>query len=72
MQLSNRQCRLAARPEGLPRPSDWAFADEVVADIGDREFLVGVEYLPIDMHLFRGENTGKLVTALSPSAGGGE
>ncbi|HEX6352647.1 NADP-dependent oxidoreductase [Actinophytocola sp.] len=48
MQLINRQCRLAARPVGLPQPSDWTFADEAVADIGDGEFLVAVEYVSID------------------------
>lgn len=48
MQLINRQCRLAAQPTGLPQKSDWSFTDDVVTDIGEREFLVAVEYLSID------------------------
>lgn len=48
MPLTNSQCRLAARPVGLPRPSDWTFTDDVVPDVGDGEFLVAVEYLSID------------------------
>jgi NADPH-dependent curcumin reductase len=48
VQLTNRQCRLAARPQGLPRASDWECVDDAVADVGDRQFLVGVEYLSID------------------------
>ncbi|XVQ07434.1 NADP-dependent oxidoreductase [Spirillospora sp. CA-255316] len=48
MSLTNRQCRLAARPVGLPQPSDWALTDEVVPDVGEGEFLVAVEYLSID------------------------
>ena len=48
MQLKNRQCRLAARPSGLPQASDWSFVDDVVPDIEEGEFLVSVEYLSID------------------------
>lgn len=48
MSIRNRQCLLAARPVGLPQPSDWAFADCVVADLVDGEFLVAVEHLSID------------------------
>ena len=40
MTLTNLQCRLAARPSGLPKPSDWSFVEEPVPEPGDGEFLV--------------------------------
>jgi NADPH-dependent curcumin reductase len=48
VQLINRRCRLAARPDGLPRPSDWTCDDAAVAELVDGELLVGVEFLSID------------------------
>ena len=33
--MQNRQYRLAARPVGLPKPADWQFTTESVADPAD-------------------------------------
>ncbi len=48
MTRTNLQCRLAARPNGLPAPSDWSFAEERAPEPGEGEFLVGVEHISID------------------------
>ena len=44
----NVQCRLAARPTGLPKPSDWSFVEEPVSEPADGQFLVQVEHLSVD------------------------
>jgi NADPH-dependent curcumin reductase len=44
----NHQFRLAARPVGLCKPSDWEFTDEPVSEPGDGEVLVKVRYLSMD------------------------
>ena len=44
----NTQCRLAARPVGLPNPSDWDFVEEPAPEPGDGQFLVEVEYISLD------------------------
>jgi NADPH-dependent curcumin reductase CurA len=46
--LVNAQCRLAARPVGLPQPSDWSYVEEPAPEPGDGEFRVQVEYLSLD------------------------
>jgi NADPH-dependent curcumin reductase CurA len=48
MDLVNHQFRLAARPVGLPKPSDWEYTEEPVAEPGDGEVLVKVLYLSLD------------------------
>jgi hypothetical protein len=40
--LVNTQCRLATRPVGLPKPSDWQIVDEPAGSPADGEFLVRV------------------------------
>ncbi len=55
----NRQCRLAARPTGLPTPDDWALVDEPVESPGDGQFLVRVEYLSIDPAMRTWMNAGR-------------
>ena len=44
----NRQFRLAARPVGMPKPSDWTFAEEPVPDPADGTFVVKVLYISLD------------------------
>ncbi|MGA2321535.1 MAG: NADP-dependent oxidoreductase [Solirubrobacteraceae bacterium] len=44
----NRQFRLAARPVGLPKPTDWSQTEEPVPEPGDGEVLVKVLYLSLD------------------------
>jgi NADPH-dependent curcumin reductase len=44
----NHQVRLAARPSGLPQPSDWSFTDEALPTPGAGEFVVEVSFLSLD------------------------
>ncbi|MDQ6835124.1 MAG: NADP-dependent oxidoreductase [Actinomycetota bacterium] len=44
----NHQLRLAARPEGLPKPSDWDLTEEAVAEPGDDQVVVKVGFLSLD------------------------
>jgi NADPH-dependent curcumin reductase CurA len=48
MEAVNHQYRLAARPVGLPKPSDWEYTEEPVPEPGEGEVLVKVEYLSLD------------------------
>jgi NADPH-dependent curcumin reductase CurA len=48
MSQLNHQIRLAARPSGLPEPSDWELTAEPVPVPGPGEFVVAVEYVSID------------------------
>jgi NADPH-dependent curcumin reductase CurA len=44
----NHQIRLAARPSGLPKRSDWNFTEESVKDPAEGEIVVKVQYLSLD------------------------
>jgi hypothetical protein len=46
--LMNRQVRLAARPQGLPKPSDWKFTEEAVREPAEGELLVEVSHISLD------------------------
>ncbi len=46
--IANRQFRLAARPVGLPKASDWTLVDEPVREPGEGEFLVRNAYISLD------------------------
>jgi len=48
MTVTNQQVRLAARPSGLPKPSDWELTTEAVPPPGSGEFVVAVSHLSID------------------------
>ena len=48
MTLLNHQIRLAARPSGLPTPSDWELTTGPVPVVGPDEISVAIEYLSID------------------------
>jgi len=48
MSTINHQVRLAARPSGLPRPTDWSLTTENVPDPGPGEFVVAISHLSID------------------------
>ncbi len=48
MSLINRQVRLAGRPSGLPRASDWEHASESVPAPGPGHFVVAISHLSID------------------------
>ena len=59
MTLVNAQIRLAARPIGLPEPSDWSYLEEPAPEAGDGEFLVKVEYISIDPAMRSWMNAGR-------------
>jgi NADPH-dependent curcumin reductase CurA len=44
----NHQFRLAARPVGMPKRSDWTYAEEHIREPGDGEFLVKILYISLD------------------------
>jgi NADPH-dependent curcumin reductase CurA len=44
----NAQLRLAARPEGLPKDSDWEYVEEPAPEPDDGQVLLGVEYVSLD------------------------
>jgi NADPH-dependent curcumin reductase CurA len=44
----NAQWRLAARPVGLPKASDWEYVEEPAAEPEDGQFRVAVEYVSLD------------------------
>ena len=48
MSAINRQVRLAGRPSGLPRATDWEFTSEDVPAPGPGSFVVEVTHLSID------------------------
>jgi len=57
--MTNHQVRLAARPVGLPKRSDWQFTEEPVAEPKEGEFLVQVQYLSLDPAMRGWMNEGK-------------
>jgi len=59
MTLTNTVCRLAARPVGLPKVSDWQINDEPAAAPVEGEFLVQVEYLSVDPAMRTWMNAGR-------------
>jgi NADPH-dependent curcumin reductase len=48
MPETNRQVRLAARPSGLPRRTDFEFTSEAVPAAGPGEFVVAISHLSLD------------------------
>src|SRR5271163_175591 len=48
MSSTNTQVRLAARPAGLPKDSDWEIVEEPVPTPGDGEFTVAISHLSLD------------------------
>ncbi|HZW12366.1 MAG TPA: NADP-dependent oxidoreductase [Noviherbaspirillum sp.] len=57
--ITNQQIRLAARPVGMPKQSDWKFTTEPVRDIADGEVLVKTLYLSLDPAMRGWMNEGK-------------
>ena len=55
----NRQFRLAARPLGLPKRSDWNFVEEPLPTPADGEFVVRVLYISLDPAMRGWMNEGK-------------
>jgi NADPH-dependent curcumin reductase CurA len=48
MSVSNRAFRLATRPVGQPKSSDWTFAEEPIRELAEGEILVEVRYISLD------------------------
>ena len=46
--MMNKQVRLAARPEGLPKDSDWSFDETPVPEPGEGEVLVKISHISLD------------------------
>ena len=46
--MTNHQIRLAARPSGIPKPSDWELTEEPVPEPAPGELVVANQYLSID------------------------
>jgi NADPH-dependent curcumin reductase CurA len=59
MNLQNRQFRLAARPVGLAKASDWNMTTEPVADPADGQVLVKVLQLSLDPAMRGWMNEGR-------------
>jgi NADPH-dependent curcumin reductase CurA len=59
MTLVNTQCRLAARPIGLPKISDWEVVEGPVEGPADGELLVEVEYVSVDPAMRTWMNAGR-------------
>jgi len=59
MSQTNHQFRLAARPVGLPKRSDWNYTEETVADPGPGQLVVKVLYLSLDPAMRGWMNEGR-------------
>ena len=55
----NHQVRLAARPVGLPRRSDWSYTEEPVPQPADGQLLVKVLYISLDPAMRGWMNEGR-------------
>ncbi len=51
MATMNRQIVLAARPEGLPKPSDFRLVETPVPGLTEGRFLVKTHYLSVDPYM---------------------
>lgn len=59
MDAVNHQIRLAARPVGMPKPSDWSYTEEPVSEPGEGEVLVKVSYISLDPAMRGWMNEGR-------------
>jgi len=59
MPVENTQIRLAARPTGLPKASDWNISKTPLAQPSDGEFLAQTFYLSLDPAMRGWMNEGK-------------
>jgi NADPH-dependent curcumin reductase len=48
MSSNNRRVRLAARPAGLPKTSDWDIDEQPAPTPGDGEFVVAISHISLD------------------------
>jgi NADPH-dependent curcumin reductase len=59
MDATNSQIRLAARPHGLPKDSDWELTEEPVADPADGQAVVQTVYISLDPAMRGWMNEGR-------------
>ena len=59
----NRRILLAARPQGLPKPSDWTIEDVPIAPLDEGEALVKVRLLSLDPAMRGWMNEGRSYVA---------
>ncbi len=59
MSAVNHQFRLAARPVGLPKRSDWSLTEEPAPEPGDGEFLVKILFISLDPAMRGWMNEGR-------------
>ncbi|HEY8606274.1 MAG TPA: NADP-dependent oxidoreductase [Noviherbaspirillum sp.] len=57
--ITNKQVRLAARPVGLPKQSDWKFTSATVPDLKEGEVLIKSLYLSLDPAMRGWMNEGR-------------
>ena len=48
MTATNHQIRLAARPVGMAKASDWKHTEEPVAEPSEGQILIKIEYISLD------------------------
>jgi NADPH-dependent curcumin reductase CurA len=58
-QEMNRQFRLAARPVGLPKRSDWEMTTEAIPEPGDGQVAVQLQYISLDPAMRGWMNEGR-------------
>jgi NADPH-dependent curcumin reductase CurA len=69
MAISNHKFLLAARPVGMPKRSDWTYAEEPVSEPKEGELLVKVLYISLDPAMRGWMNEAR---SYSPPVGIGE
>ncbi len=78
MTALNQQFRLAARPVGMVKPTDWSLTSEPVPTPGPGEFVVKITHLSLDPAMRGWMNEGKsyiapvAIGAVMRALGGGE
>jgi NADPH-dependent curcumin reductase CurA len=59
MPLVNHQFRLAARPIGMPKRSDWTYSEDAVRDLNEGELLIKVLLISLDPAMRGWMNEGR-------------
>ena len=59
MTITNHQFRLAARPVGVPKDSDWKYTEEPMREPAEGEVLVRILYISLDPAMRGWMNDGK-------------
>jgi len=68
--MKNRGIVLAARPEGVPKPTDFRLEETVIPEAGEGEFVVKAEFLSVDPYM-RGRMNDGAASYADPVALGG-